>query len=429
MHRRDRPRSEPTPRLYQCPGEPYTIQRAIHLARLASGYLPCRQCALQDDRGPESAGRRRQIAAALAGPAPWSGAIPQALQGLDLDAWTPTLAGELGLAWAAAMRADSPGGAPRAVVASDGQPYLQPLMEAIVSRLRWAGCHVFQLEPTTAPTAVMAIDHLQAAGGLYLGAGGAGTTHELAASLVRLVRLKLWWPGTRPASATAVATIDARRGTLLDRPARRMGSYRRLQFAEEYLQELRGAWHGLRPLRFLTQGASSALERFLAELTGQVACRTVPFEGRPAGFPEAICAQGAHFGIRFLDQGEIASFLDEAGRPVDPQSVFLAIASQGLRRQPGGLIVVDTAFHPDAAACLDRLPARVLRIEPDCFAVAAAMLTHDAILGYGPEGRIWYPSGYAACDALRTLTAVVGLLNQSDRPFSAVFPRSSSASA
>ena len=47
---------------YHCPGEHYSISRAIHLARLASFYDKCRDCPhAHDDGGLLSAARRKQL--------------------------------------------------------------------------------------------------------------------------------------------------------------------------------------------------------------------------------------------------------------------------------------------------------------------------------------------------------------------------------
>jgi hypothetical protein len=47
--------------------------------------------------------------------------------------------------------------------------------------------------------------------------------------------------------------------------------------------------------------------------------------------------------------------------------------------------------------------------------MARSMAEHRARLGGGPSGRLWYGS---AADALQTLTHLLVLLSQSDRPLS-----------
>ena len=56
--------------------------------------------------------------------------------------------------------------------------------------------------------------------------------------------------------------------------------------------------------------------------------------------------------------------------------------------------------------------------------MAAAMRAHGGLLGGGQTGRFWYDcDGLALPDALRTLTLLLVLLSQSDRPLSEVLDR------
>jgi hypothetical protein len=50
-----------------------------------------------------------------------------------------------------------------------------------------------------------------------------------------------------------------------------------------------------------------------------------------------------------------------------------------------------------------------------------AMHRHEALFGGGPGGRFWHAhEGFAAADALVTLTLLLGILSRSDRAASEV---------
>jgi phosphomannomutase len=48
----------------------------------------------------------------------------------------------------------------------------------------------------------------------------------------------------------------------------------------------------------------------------------------------------------------------------------------------------------------------------------AAMSARDAALGGGPSGRYWYGARPPLADGLRTLSLLLTILSQSDRPLS-----------
>ncbi len=191
------------------------------------------------------------------------------------------------------------------VFASDGRLSTAAIVASVVEGIRWTGCAAVDLGPASAPCTARAIEQLEAEGGIYLGNPG-GTAHTLG--------MKFWVGGGR---TNFRPTWDAAglRPTLLDRPARAFGPLRRWDAAEGYLNELRPAYHALRPLRFVLRCSCEPIVAYLADLLQNVACRVIPAEpGREFG-PQIVAAK-AHFGIEITDDGEKVSVYDERGRAV-----------------------------------------------------------------------------------------------------------------
>ena len=331
---------------------------------------------------------------------------------------------------------DSPPAEPVVVIAGDGRPMSCELVAAVGEGLRWAGCRVVDIGPATAACLTFAIDHLAASGGILVGNPG---------EKPQMVGLK-FWAGPRPLSAGG--TLDALQQMYqagVDRPTRRYGPLRRFQAELPYLAGLAGYYHALRPLRFVLESSCGPLVEYSKKLTGSVACRII--ECRSANAPERlserIVAEGAHFGVAVGSDGETCRLYDEQGRRVPAERLLLLVAGHLLGDCPDfragdcpdfraakmGLspssaqrtLVLEEGTTTEVADTIRAAGGRVALSGARRAEMAAAMRAHGGLLGGGPSGRLWYDSdGLPLPDALRTLTLLLVLLSQSDRPLSEV---------
>ncbi|MGH7128085.1 MAG: hypothetical protein ACREIV_05925, partial [Planctomycetaceae bacterium] len=207
-----------TPKIdYVCPGERHPISRPVHLARLAAFYPACRDCPCRGDTGglPPQTVRRLQsterrveraslftaegvrgvylnelnrrkaadLAAAFAALL-WESAFETQRvrkihnrQGLtDPDAAADAAAG-LPPALAHAFNSDWTRRARRARVAAvvaghDERPSSPDLMAGVVASLGRMGCEVIDIGLCTKPCFWFAVDHLQAAAGVFVTGSG-----------------------------------------------------------------------------------------------------------------------------------------------------------------------------------------------------------------------------------------------------------------
>jgi len=457
---------------YRCPDDSHPISRSVHLGRLARFYPACRQCEHRDDTGSLSARQVRQLVEVR----------PRALRqplfheegagGLYEGELTPAAARQIAAAFGLCF-AKRQGRPKTAVLGSDGRAITAELVAAVSEGLRWTGCDVVDVGPATSACLAVAIDQLDAAGGVHVGqamrreGGSVGQAFQpdligLAQSTrVRLksltyVGLKFWAPG--PLSRGGLLDdIERVYPTGIDRPTRSYGAARRFQADETYLAELTPYYHALRPLRVVLDCASAPLVRYLARLIQPVACRVVPCQPPAEQLAEQVIAGQGHFGIRIEDDGEVCSVLDEQGRPVPserlalllvrflrgpdfscgagvspaasaaetaaPQHVLLGPVSDtaGQTGSPCRGVVLEDGASAALSRRLESLGICAVASDPRREAMAAAVRQHGALLGGGPRGRFWYPAhGQPLPDALRTLTFLLAILSRDDRPFSAV---------
>jgi phosphomannomutase len=227
---------------------------------------------------------------------------------------------------------------PTVVFAGDGRLATAAIVGAIVEGIRWTRCETVDLGAASAPCMARAMKHIAADGGIYLGNRG-GAAHTLG--------MKFWRRG-EPLSqdefldSLAVAVLQrthhaprdewhrAERDeyeTLLDRPTRTFGPLRRIDAAEIYLNDLRPAYHALRPLRFLLQCHCGPVVSYLEDLLRNVACRVIPAEPGKGDFAVQIVAAKAHFGMQITDDGEHCRVFDEQGQPVTAERLARVLAN------------------------------------------------------------------------------------------------------
>jgi hypothetical protein len=386
---------DPTTAEYRCPGETCPISRAVHLGRLAGFHPACCDCPRCDDTVGLSTRQIRQLAEVG-----WRARKPplfhaEGAGNVAINDLSPSLARRIAIEFARRIASPAEKGEsqPAAVVAHDGRLATAAIIAAVVEGVRWTGCEVIDIGPASAPCTARAIRHLAADGGIFVG-NVHGAPHT--------VGLK-FWAHDEPLSQgglldeVAAALQTGSGEAAIDRPARAFGPLRRFSAAEVYLDDLRPAYHALRPLRFVLDCTLGPVVAFVEELVRNMACRIIPSEsGR--GLGQQVAAVQAHFGMQIVDDGENCRVVDERGQSVTAERLRAVIA--------GGLA--------GAAMQGEELRQQTFRrMQED-----HAAMTVDA------AGRLWYASGQAVVpDALRTLTHLLVLLSRDDLAFSAVLDR------
>ncbi len=453
---------------YFCPRQRYPISRAVHLGRLAGGYPGCRQCPHRDETGTLSARRLRLIEETRSRGQSQTLFYREGAAGVYLNDLSPATAQELAAALGVFLRNRQPGDAesPVAAVAGDGRPLAPELVVAAAEGLRWAGCHVIDVGQASAPCMAFAIEHLDCSGGLLVG------SHD---GRSQTVGLKFWADGAQPLSTGG--PLDAIRRLFLvgpDRPTRSRGSLRRLPVDGAYLAAFAEHYHALRPLRIVVQSTCRPLLGYLDRLTGQLACRVVtcPTTGDRAddrGIVDRVRAEQAHFGVRIDDDGQQCRAFDERGAPLPCQRLLLLlaehivssplkkgataglpssakhklhqntagqassgtqIAGEGLfqqaaehliGRRSGAKIVLEDATSPALIEKIRRLGAEPIVADARRAEMYRAMKAGKASIGGGPSGCFWHVLGGSPLpDSLVTITLLLEILSQSDRPLSEV---------
>ena len=413
---------------YLCPGESRPIDRAVHLARLAAYYPPCRDCACRRESGALLPLEVRQwteierrasrapcfTAEGLAGSSPG-----------DVDPQTARrLAGALAqVIW---RRREAAGPPPVVFIGADGHWTTAELVAAACEALQLAGCRAVETGTVTTASLTAAAGHKLADAALWIG-NASGEPHAIGC--------KLWGPGGRPWSSPG--DLDAVRqcyeSSAGDRPQRRGGEQARANAAELYLPRFASGFHGLRPLRFVLDTLCEPGASYWRKLSADAACQTLRYRssgaaaadrsqpsGSLTGLAQRVVAESAHFGLWISGDGEVCRLVDERGEAVDSGRVFSTLARYVCGQQPGAALVVERPAGAELLRALSLLEARVTHSDPARQAMFDAMTSSGAVLGGGPSGRLWFSVEPPAPDALVALSLLLTMLSQSDRPLSEV---------
>ena len=366
----------------------------------------------------------------------------EAVQGTYLNELDPATAGAMGRALGVYLtrRLTPSRDRPVVVIAGDGRPSAPEMVGAAVDGLRWSGAKVIDIGSATAPCLAFAIRHLRASGGILVG------NHP---GRVQTVGLKFWT--TEPCSKAADGPLEAIAQIFRDvpaRPRRTSGWLARYRADVAYLGQMSHLYHALRPLRFVLDTNSPPPSDYVRRLIGPTACEFVPRRTGPDRLAEQVGAEDVHFGLRIDQDGERCLLFDERGRQVDAERLLLLLARYLLKDPTGRTIVLEKETSHETARRLDSLGLRIVRGDSRRAEMHRLLCQSRAEFGGGPSGRFWYrlaqtPAGagpdrytsamipnvavrpepcepHYAPDALLTLSHLLGLLSQSDRPLSSI---------
>lgn len=406
---------------YRCPGESYSISRAIHLGRLASAYAACQRCEHRLDTGPLSRrtarrrghSDRRRAQPSLFGSEAFEADYINQVSAVDVL----HLARAFGIHL---LRSGAAAGS-EVLLANDGGELTPELVSAVSQGLRWAGFTVVDVGVTCAATLVWAQQRFSA--------GGSVLITQLSNPSFR-IRVSFWGAGGRPLSSPGnLESLRALAAGPLDRPQRFFGPIRYEQPDADYLATLIDYYHALRPLRFVIDCPAAPIMNQLRRLSANVDCELVPVEElktAAADLGEAVRAAGAHFGAAIDDCGRALRLWNERGKPVPPECLLALLASHlrasvAVKRK--STVIVQRNSASWLIELLSHRGFKVVRSSelPEC--LHAAMCDSQALMGGDLAGRFWFAAGGAILpDALRALSLVLVILSAGDQPLSAVLP-------
>lgn len=398
---------------FQCPGESHPVTKAVHLARLAAGYAPCRGCDHRGELGllPRHVARRTERRLAQLDPPLLAG---DGIRGLYLNTLTREglsllVQHVLDLVDAerlqAAAVAGSSAGALRVVVGYDARPSSPELALGVVTVLRRWGCHIADLGTTSRPAFDFALQRLHPHVGLFVTGG-----------------LRPWaWNGLDVLGPTGLpwcfpGRLSALRQQLNERPARTsrwQGKYEIVHLAAEYQAALMQHFHAIRPLRLGISCPDPTVRRTLQALLERAPCQVHFLNGLPGPddtphqrsrtFADAICERHLDAGFVLGSDGRTCTIIDECGAVLSLPEM-LELCSLSLPEEDRAKVLSPTPA--DAAA--PQTEADLLRLQRERLAPLAA----DA------QGRCWFLNESPACDAIQTLAKALEVFSLSERPVS-----------
>ncbi|HWB00176.1 MAG TPA: hypothetical protein VG713_16900 [Pirellulales bacterium] len=388
--------------MYQCPGEPYAIDRAVHLGRLATFYSKCRECPHRHDTGLLSEATIAQLSEVWSANGGFGARFTaEGVEGVYRNQITVADVRRVASAFGQCARTwqqrTSHVSEPSVALAGDDRPLVPELIAAAAEGLRWAGCRVIDIGSASSPCAAWSLAALPADAGMLIG-NASGQTHQ--------VVVRLWAGAAAPLSEPGrLSTL--RKAMLLDtgRPTRTYGPVERRSLESEYLATLADHFHALRPLRVVIDTTCRAVTRYLRQLAARVACdlhflqdrvdqpsppSPAPHQAagvsRLSAIARAVCERNAHFGIWIDGDGEACQVVDERGQKVSTETL-VALIGQPLQ-------------HESAA---------------NREAMYALMAQSHAPIAGGDGGRIWFGDPVPMPDALRALAMLLTALSRSDQ--------------
>lgn len=366
--------------VYRCPGEAYTIPRAIHLGRLAAFYPKCRECRHNADVGSLVARSAQRLRWARIDPPRPAVLYEDALCGIYLNDLDRSTARNVGLALAdylapqRSAESDHPIGqfGRSAISAAHGVPHansgdpdvgdLPPgqrsktlasslvreappslpgcfvvgrdlrlssteLVAGVAEGLRMAGHQVLDLGVSSTPCLQFAVARAHARGGVMI-TGGPRPAHFNGFKLV----------GPHGRLLTRRSGLDEIQAALSRPPAptaSAWGSVEAFDPTADYLRYLLQQVETIRSLRVVADGMNGMVGRYLPALFERLPCTLVPLRMEPtAVFPDRppdpdqpgaldtlttqVAATGAALGVCFDGDAATARFIDDLGRLTEP---------------------------------------------------------------------------------------------------------------
>jgi len=311
---------------------------------------------------------------------------------------------------------------PTVVAGYDERPSSPSIFSGLVAGLRRMGCHVIDIGLATKSGFWFAVDHVHAAGGVFVTGSGC----EPSWTGVDFVR------GDRPLSLGAgLERIRELCQAPLNRPTRTSGTHRSFQAAVPYEASLGKHFQGLRQ-RLVACGCSSPLvRRTIERLFESLPCRLLtvelplrvrnPVHRRDADvlrLSTAVRESQASLGILIDDDGQRCGFLDERGRHIPPAAIARLLVPPLLGEFANATILLEEGAFNEMRPLVEAMGGRC-QVCPNTFAeIAGELRQTGALYAGGDSGRHWFVDAVPTCDALLVLGRVLVASSQTEVPIS-----------
>ena len=419
---------------YRCPGESHSISQSVHLSRLAAFYPACRQCQHRHETGhlpPRTIEGIQRVEQR----APQRPLFQQdGVRGVFHNDISPGTAGRITRAFARLLWQDVPltgrvsstanrgptRRGPTVVAGYDERPSSPALLASVIDALRLMGCPVIDVGLVSRPCFAFAVDHLQAAGGIFVTGSGCDAAWT---------GLDLLSEGALPLSlGSGLEQVEAFFNEGQTRPTRRAAYQRSFQATVPYEAGLWKLFHALRPLRIVVAARPRPVRQTLRTLFAKLPCELVEVEASAAGrapvrfealiqrLCQRVIARKAHLGILIDDDGARCWFLDERGQRIESIAITKFLASVIRAEHPTSPVVVETSAIEAFQSALPQCTT----IDGGATAGSVCQTVREvqSYFAGGTSDRWWFREGFPANDGIRTLARVLQGLSQSDTPFS-----------
>lgn len=426
---------------YVCPGEDYSISRAVHLSRLAAFYPKCRDCRHRHDTSQLAVQTVEKIEAAVQRVERPTLFTDRGVRGVYLNELTATKAGEIAGAFASLLwesipltlkSDDSPPVhrlskrmGPQVVIGHDDRPSSPDIVTGIAKTLRRMGCQVIDVGLVTRPCFWFAVDHLHASAGIHVTGSGcdpAWTGLDFVAA------------GALPIESNyLLQDIAQRHAAGYQRPLRQSAGQRTFHVAPIYEAGLWKHFHALRPLQVCVGCSNRPVRDLIGRLFQKLACRLIPvsipvrrrnlFDPADADnlrMQQTVMQHGAHVALLIDDDGQACAVWDERGEPVPARRLTLLLAETILAEARQSHIVLESEAYKELLRPIDRRDGFCAIAEPTPWNISRAMREANAVFAGGDSGRYWFRESIPTCDAVLTLAKLLQALSRSDADLSAV---------
>lgn len=442
---------------YTCPGELYSIPRAIHLARLAAYYHKCRGCEHRRDVGHftahevEPPDEQKPPDKTVAEVHHTSLVTEECVRGTYLNEldrnrallWGEALAAHL---WdqqpmiarkkfidtsqivfepdKAATRSTQ---GPIVVVGFDERPSSPAIVSGAVLGLRRMGCPVVDLGQTGMPAMAYCVQSIGAAAGLFVTGAGCDSS---------ATGFEFLSPGGMPFSHDNLLKLEHSVQTGVGRQTRQIGTHQPHHGQSAYESSLESHFHALRPLRIVCGSPTRLLTRTLDRLFAKLPCsithvalplrRRDLFDSRDVDLQRVAAAvvEGQHhLGVIIDEDGRHVALITDRGRLVGIREIARILVEVVQRDHPLAKFVVATSWLDDVKRWLNHRQAKAIDGGESISTQVQKLIEHEALLALSADGRVWFHHSYPACDALLVIAHVLQALSLSDAPFSEVVAR------
>lgn len=346
------------------------------------------------------------------------------VRGVVGETFTP----ELTIAFAQAFGTYLDGG--RILVCRDTRPSGPMALAAVMAGLLAAGCEAIDLGVCPTPTMQLAVEHLNAAGGISITAGHNPTPWN-ALKFTRGDGLYL-----NPTQAEELLDIY-HQGEFAKAKWNEIQSHiERRDAIEHHLGVLKKAFdvEAIRARKLTVaidccNGACSELvPRWLAEAGCEVLAInddiTAPFPHNPEPKRETMAqlraivkAGRANIGFALDSDGERLGIVTETGEPLSEEMTLALCADIKLRHAPG-VVVTNLSTTQAIEKIAARYGSDVIRVPVGAAYISEAILEHNAVIGGEGNGAVAIPEIHATSDSAAAIGLILEEMAKTEKPVS-----------